>query len=95
MHSRDDVITLQNPHGLPPISVSKPTEKATEVEKKAVVKPAPAAQVTGKAKNVPCKLTRLSESVRHVLTKPRECVAVFHGSYRSIPHFYLCGATDV
>ncbi|GJE85737.1 cyclophilin-like protein [Phanerochaete sordida] len=49
---KEDVITLQNPHGLPPASVAKATDKSTaEVEKsKAVAKPA---AVAAKQKNVP------------------------------------------
>ena len=57
MQYREDVITLQNPHGLPPASVAKATDKsAAETEKsKAVAKPAAVAQVAAKQKNVPCE----------------------------------------
>ncbi|EKM61222.1 uncharacterized protein PHACADRAFT_247695 [Phanerochaete carnosa HHB-10118-sp] len=52
---KDDIITLQNPHGLPPMSVAKAAEKSTaEPEKpKAVTKTGPAPQATAKPKNVP------------------------------------------
>ena len=55
---REDIITLQNPHGFTSMPVTKPAEKvAADSEKsKAVVKPAPAVQAVAKAKNVPCKV---------------------------------------
>ena len=57
---RDDVITLQNPHGMPPMSVSasKTAEKVVpEKEKtKAVVNGSASTQTAAKPKNVPCKL---------------------------------------
>lgn len=58
--SRDDVITLQDPHGLPPMHVSKTADKVTEKEKtKVVAKSAATGQATTKAKNVPCKLVNV------------------------------------
>ena len=50
--NREDVITLQNPHGIP---TSAPPPKATsEKEGKAVAKPVPAAAVTRAKGTVPC-----------------------------------------
>ena len=58
---REDVITLQNPHGLPPASIPNKTAAAEKAEKagaksKAVAtKPAAAAPVAKTKATTPCK----------------------------------------
>ena len=57
-HPREDVITLQNPHGMPPASIPSTSTKATtqQVNDGQVTKPKPAAVNTVKEKAaVPCR----------------------------------------
>ena len=61
-HPREDVITLQNPHGMPPASIpSTSTNTATQqANDKQVTKPKPAAVNTVKEKAaVPCKSSHI------------------------------------
>jgi hypothetical protein len=54
MSGRDDIVTLQNPHGLPSVSVNKAPVKAAEPEKKVVPQKSAVAVVKTKAPE-PCK----------------------------------------
>ena len=90
-HPREDVITLQNPHGMPPASIPSMSTKtvAQQTNDKQMTKPKPAAVNTVKEKAaVPCRSYILSWSILSN-SGSRERLAVFEWPSRCIFDFHI------
>ena len=92
LHPREDVITLQNPHGMPPASIPSTSVKPTtqQANDKQVIKPKPAAVNTVKEKTaVPCMPSyNLSWTILSY-SGSREHLALFKWPSRRIVDFYF------
>ena len=90
-HPREDVITLQNPHGMPPASIPSTSTKTVtqQANDKQVTKPKPATISTVKDKAaVPCRSYILSWSILSN-SGSREHLAVFEWPSRCIFDFHI------
>ena len=95
IHPREDVITLQNPHGMPPASIpSTSTKTATQpANDKVVTKPKPAGVNTVKEKAaVPCKLIYILSWNTLSDSGSREHLALFEWPSWCIIDFHFCGS---
>ena len=105
-HPREDVITLQNPHGMPPVSGPSTSAKTAtqQADDKQVTKPKPLPTNTVKEKAaVPCRSSHIlswsilsnSCSREHLalFERPPGCVFNFHfgGSHRKYEHQITLG----
>lgn len=84
---RDDIITLQNPHSFPQMSVSKTMDKVESEKTKVVAKAVVTAQAAAKSKNIPCKLFAVIHVLMSVLIQHREHLTLLHRASRSVTHF--------
>jgi peptidyl-prolyl cis-trans isomerase-like protein 2 len=90
-YPREDVITLQNPHGMPPASIPSTSTKTTiqNANDKQMTKPKPAVINTVKEKAaVPCRSYILSWSILSN-SDSREHLAVFKWPSRCIFNFHI------
>jgi len=90
---RTDVITLQNPHGLPSISVPNPSTATTSTAQpkdgSAKVALSPAVGAVKAKESVPCNLVASSHIYR-CLTSRREHFSLFKWDGGCIINFYIC-----
>ena len=89
--TRDDVITLQNPHGLPSGSVTKPVPTAVEV-KPSAAKPSPTPGTTKSKAPVPCQY--FPPYKPRFLRSIREYIALFDWTAWGVAHFNFGGPSD-